>query len=195
MARQSNAPRFDATLMDAPSVLRAQRLMSTLQTGNADLFRGALDVLDWCVRQVQEGRRIASVDPAKNPDGIREFSSPFLEAARNDETDMPWAPRALHAEAFDRVVQLVENPPAPTQALLAELESRVAHLTEQLGDAEQARESRAALRRSQWTGELSTLQSQTDQPAPASATARLSAVANASALAVGLQRAARSRRK
>ena len=62
-------------------------------------------------------------------------------------------------------------------------------------DAEQARKERAAQRRSQWTGTLSTLQSQGDQSASPSATARLSAVANASMLAFALQGAARTRRK
>jgi hypothetical protein len=93
--------------------------MNTLHTGNADLFRGALDVLDWCVRQVQEGRRIASIDPTKSMDGVREFSSPLLEAARHEDLDDPWVPRVLllHGEAFDRVVQLIESPPEPTPAL------------------------------------------------------------------------------
>lgn len=91
--------------------------MNTLDTGNADLFRGALDVLDWCVRQVQEGRRIASVDPSKSMDGMREFSSPLLDAARHEDTGVPWAPRVLHGAAFDRVMQLVESPPEPTPAL------------------------------------------------------------------------------
>ena len=62
-------------------------------------------------------------------------------------------------------------------------------------DPDQARVARAARRRSQWTGSLTTLQSQVDPPAPSSAAARLRAVANASALATALQRAARSPRQ
>ncbi len=91
--------------------------MNTLHTGNADLFRGALDVLDWCVREVKEGRRIGSIDPSKNVDGVREFSSPLLDAARHEGMEEPWAPRVLHGEAFDRVVQLIESPAEPTPAL------------------------------------------------------------------------------
>jgi hypothetical protein len=117
MGRTAKAPRLDATLTDVSSVHRAQRLMNTLRTGNADLFRGALDVLDWCVREVRDGRLIGSIDPDKHVDGIREFSSPLLEAARHEHVDAPNAPRLLHGAAFDRVVQLIESPPEPTPAL------------------------------------------------------------------------------
>lgn len=58
-------------------------------------------------------------------------------------------------------------------------------------DADQARAQRAARRRRQWSGSLFTLQAQDAPVAPSSATARLGAVARASALATGLQRAAR----
>jgi transcriptional regulator with XRE-family HTH domain len=61
-------------------------------------------------------------------------------------------------------------------------------------DPEEARAERAAQRRRQWTGSLSTLQSQIDPSAPSSAAARLGAVANASVLAAGLQHASRSSR-
>ena len=61
-------------------------------------------------------------------------------------------------------------------------------------DPDQTRVARAARRRSQWTGSLTTLQSQVDPSAPSSASARLGAVAKASALAAGLQRAARAPR-
>ena len=61
-------------------------------------------------------------------------------------------------------------------------------------DAAKERAARAARRRDSWTGSLSTLQSQSEPSAPASAVARLGAVANASALATGLPRAARSPR-
>jgi uncharacterized protein (DUF1778 family) len=41
----------------------------------------------------------------------------LLEAARHEHVDAPNAPRVLHGEAFDRVVQLIESPPEPTPAL------------------------------------------------------------------------------
>jgi len=43
--------RLDTSVTDAPTVEKAQRLMAILETGNADLYRGALDVFDWCVRR------------------------------------------------------------------------------------------------------------------------------------------------
>lgn len=48
---------------------------------------------------------------------------------------------------------------------------------------------RAEQRRTRWTGEQSTLRQQAPPPAPASAVARLEAVADASRLAAGLRRA------
>ncbi|CAN5771497.1 hypothetical protein BH11GEM1_BH11GEM1_33780 [soil metagenome] len=62
MARPASAQRLDTSVSDTATVQKAQRLMSVLNTGNADLFRGALDVFDWCVRQVQEGRHIGAID-------------------------------------------------------------------------------------------------------------------------------------
>jgi transcriptional regulator with XRE-family HTH domain len=62
-------------------------------------------------------------------------------------------------------------------------------------DAAQARAERAARRRSSWTGSLALLESQAAPSAPSSASARLDAVAHTSALAVGLQRAARPPRR
>ena len=62
-------------------------------------------------------------------------------------------------------------------------------------DAAQARAERAARRRNSWTGTRSTLEAQVDPSAAASSAARLGAVANASALANALQRAARSPRR
>lgn len=57
-------------------------------------------------------------------------------------------------------------------------------------EAEAAR-IRAERRRAQWTGEQSTLSKQAPPPVSSSAVARLNAVARASRLAVGLQRAYR----
>ena len=59
-------------------------------------------------------------------------------------------------------------------------------------DSAPARAERAARRRNSWTGTLSALHAQAAPPAPSSSAARLRAVANASALATALQRAARS---
>jgi hypothetical protein len=113
MGRPSaGTPRLDASLTDPPTVQRAQRLMALLQAGNAELFRGALDILEWCVKQVREGRHIASLDETGDVARAREFSSPLLEAARQDDRRLE-----LHAEAFDRVTQLLEAPPQPTPAL------------------------------------------------------------------------------
>jgi transcriptional regulator with XRE-family HTH domain len=56
-------------------------------------------------------------------------------------------------------------------------------------------QARAARRRNSWTGTRSTLDAQVDPSAASSSAARLGAVANASALATALQRAARSPRR
>lgn len=109
MARSTMSARLDASVTDAPTVQKAQRLMALLHTGNADLFRGALDVLDWCVRQVQEGRHVASVDDRGGM--TRELSAPLLDAVRPPER------MELHAEAFDRVVEILQQPAEPTPAL------------------------------------------------------------------------------
>ena len=68
---------------------------------------------------------------------------------------------------------------------------RVAGKEEQ-GQADQARERRAALRRQSWSGSQSTLLSQPDPAAPELAAARLGAVASASILASALQHAKRT---
>lgn len=108
--------RLDASITDAPTFNKAQWLMATLQAGNADLFRGALDILDWCVREVQEGRRIASIDPQDDTTRARQFSTPLLEAARLHNR----AQRIeLHSEAFDQVVHIINHPSPPTDALRA----------------------------------------------------------------------------
>jgi transcriptional regulator with XRE-family HTH domain len=62
-------------------------------------------------------------------------------------------------------------------------------------DSAPARAERAARRRNSWTGTLSALHAQAAPPSPSSSAARLRAVANASALATALQRAARSPRQ
>lgn len=117
--RTSTAHRLDASVTDAPTVQKAQRLMAVLDAGNADLFRGALDVLDWCVRQVQEGRHIASV--MENGGVARELSTPLLDTARRHNRIV------LHTEAFDQVVKLLDRPAQPTPALRDLLAESYAH--------------------------------------------------------------------
>lgn len=107
----SGAVRLDTSVTDRPTVERAHRLMAMLHAGNTDLFRGALDVFEWCVHQVQEGRHIASLDESGDVARARELSTPLLEAARRHDRI------TLHAEAFDRVVTLLDAPPEPTPAL------------------------------------------------------------------------------
>lgn len=107
MAR-GTAKRLDTSVTDAPTVDKASRLMAMLDTGNADLFRGALDVFDWCVRQVREGRHIVATDDSGRS---IELATPLLEAARGRDRIV------LGAAAFDEVVRLVERAPAPTAEL------------------------------------------------------------------------------
>jgi hypothetical protein len=109
MARSATPYRLETSVTDAPTVQKAKRLMALLQTGNADLFRGALDILDWCVRQVLEGRHIASIDDRGGM--TRELSAPLLDAVRPTER------MVLHTEAFDRVVEILQQPSEPTPEL------------------------------------------------------------------------------
>lgn len=120
MARSTTTnPRLDTTVTDAPTIQLAHRLMDAFGVGNADLYRNALTLFEWCARQVQEGRHIASIN--ESGDVARELALPLLEAAR------PHGRLVLHPEAFDRVVELVERPATPTptlQALMAETHAR-----------------------------------------------------------------------
>lgn len=109
MGRTATARRLDTSVTDAATVQKATRLMGMLEAGNADLFRGALDVFDWCVRQVQEGRHIMATDDAGR--AAVELVTPLLEVAREHSRI------TLHADAFDTVARLVERPAQPTQAL------------------------------------------------------------------------------
>ena len=109
MARRASAQRLDTSVSDARTVQKAQRLMSVLNTGNADLYRGALDVFDWCVRQVQEGRHIGAIDESGHM--TRQLVTPLLEAARDHGRI------TLHSDAFDQIVQVLERPAEPTRAL------------------------------------------------------------------------------
>lgn len=110
MARSAAAPqRLDTSVTDAQTVQKAQRLMTALNTGNADLYRGALDVFDWCVQQVQEGRHIMATDENGQP--ARELVTPLLGAAREHRRIL------LHADAFNQIVEIFERPAEPTPAL------------------------------------------------------------------------------
>ena len=112
--------RLDTSVTDALTIQKAQRLMARLQVGNADLYRYALDALDWCVRQRQEGRQIASLGPTNTM--VRELSAPYLESAAVDD-------RVVHLDgaAFDQIVSLGDAntpPPAPLRTLMDEARAR-----------------------------------------------------------------------
>lgn len=109
MARSTAPERLDTSVTDGATIQKAKRLMSTLGTGNADLYRGALDVFDWCVRQVRMGRHIMATDETGG--APVELSTPLLEAARQSNRI------TLDAAAFDEFVRIRERPAEPTQAL------------------------------------------------------------------------------
>lgn len=109
MARSTSPKRLDTSVTDAPTVQKAKRLMRTLGTGNADLYRAAIDVFDWCVQQTRQGRHIMATDDSGRP--AVELWTPLLDAARASDRI------TLEAEAFDEVVRILERPGEPTQAL------------------------------------------------------------------------------
>lgn len=109
MARSTSPKRLDTSVTDAPTVRKATRLMSALGTGNADLYRAALDVFDWCVQQTKQGRHIMATDSSGRP--AIELWTPLLGAVKADDRI------TLDAEAFDEVVRILERPGKPTQAL------------------------------------------------------------------------------
>ncbi|HYW31099.1 MAG TPA: hypothetical protein VE869_06290 [Gemmatimonas sp.] len=90
--------------------------METLDAGNADLFRDALVLMDWWVREIRAGRRIVSVDAQEDILRGREFSTPLLDSAGTIDRERHIA---LHGVAFDQVVQILQRPPQPTAALRA----------------------------------------------------------------------------
>jgi|LakMenEpi03Aug12_release.lakeMendotaPanAssembly.Ray.scaffolds.fasta_scaffold78110_2 hypothetical protein len=103
------ARRLDASVSDAPTVELAHQLMTQLQVGNADLFRGALELLGWCVREVQDGRRIASVGALD--ESVREVTMPLLSPSRVQR-------RLVVSEAAAaQIAYLLEQPAAPPPAL------------------------------------------------------------------------------
>lgn len=108
---------------------------------------------------------------------------------------------AVRAAVSPRLISEFEQGKRPNVSLetalrllsLVGVSIRLSEVADSL-DVEKARAQRAARRRSEWSGSLSTLQNQVAPTAPSTATARLGAVARASALATGLQRAARKPR-
>ncbi len=110
MPRKAPSPtRLDTSVTDRPTIEQAHQLMAQLEIGNADLYRSAVELLGWCVREVREGRRIASVDDRGEP--VREVAMPVLTYARTRRR------LTVAEEALEQVVHLVEHPPAPTPAL------------------------------------------------------------------------------
>ncbi|MDQ8153692.1 MAG: DUF1778 domain-containing protein [Gemmatimonadota bacterium] len=100
--------RMEAHINDPAGVQQVERLRAVLGAGNAELLRESLQLLDWCVTQVREGRQIASVTDTGS---LRELSMPTLERARAQ------ARMQLPPEAFAQVTRLLDQPPAPTDAL------------------------------------------------------------------------------
>jgi len=88
------------------------RLMETLGTGNAELYRTALSVLEWCVLQAKRGRHVMATDDGGRP--AVELSTPLLDAVRTEARHIQ-----LEATAFDTVVRILDRPPEPTPALRA----------------------------------------------------------------------------
>lgn len=109
------AVRVEASLTDELDVERLNWLRDALgEAKSASLVREALVVYGWAVRQVLEGRRLASVDPEGRP--IQEFTTPLLERA----TWAAWArrePVKVSPEGLKRISRLVEDPPEPTEEL------------------------------------------------------------------------------
>jgi len=112
MGRTATLPaRLDTSVSDAPTIEQAHHLMAQLQIGNADLYRNALELLGWCVREVQDGRRIASLD--EDGANVREVTMPIMSPTRVNK-------HILVSEAgMQQIVHLLENPPEPTDALRA----------------------------------------------------------------------------
>jgi len=100
--------RLEATLNDPADVEQVERLQAVLKTGNAELIRNALQLMDWCVGQVRQGRQIASVTAEG---AVREFDMPVLERARTTSR------LSVSDAAYSRMMALIAYPPEPTPAL------------------------------------------------------------------------------
>ena len=104
----ATALRLEATLNDPTDIEQVERLQAVLRTGNADLIRNALQLMDWCVGQIRQGRHIASVT---EEGAVRELDMPVLERARSIDR------LRVTDAAYTRMMALIENPPEPTAAL------------------------------------------------------------------------------
>ena len=100
--------RLEAQISDPAGIQQVERLRALLGTGNSDLLRDSLQLMDWCVTQIRQGRQIASVTSAG---AVRELSMPTLERARAHDRLF------LDPDAFDQMVRLIDTPSAPTDAL------------------------------------------------------------------------------
>jgi hypothetical protein len=110
MARSAPPKRLDTSVTDAATLAQATRLMDTLDAGNAELYRAALSVFEWCVEQAKRGRHIMATDESGHP--AVELSTPHLDAVRRGSGQIQ-----LEATAFDAIVRILENPAEPTPAL------------------------------------------------------------------------------
>jgi len=104
----ATALRLEATFNDATEVEQVERLQAVLRTGNAELIRNALQLMDWCVSQVRQGRHIASV---ADDGAVREFDMPVLERARTTNRV------SVSDAAYSQMMALIEHPPEPTAGL------------------------------------------------------------------------------
>jgi hypothetical protein len=94
------ALRLEATLNDPADVEQVERLQAVLRTSNADLIRNALQLLDWCVGQIRQGRHIASV----TEDGaVRELDMPVFERARSTDR------LRVTDAAYSSMMQLIDS--------------------------------------------------------------------------------------
>ncbi len=109
MTKTAPAPRLDTSVSDGPTIEQAQRLMAHLGLGNADLYRTAVELLNWCVGEVGAGRRIASVDQEGR--SVREIAMPALNASRVQRR------LTVSEEGMQQITRLLAEPPEPTPAL------------------------------------------------------------------------------
>jgi transcriptional regulator with XRE-family HTH domain len=156
---------------------------------------------DEIVRKGIEGGRLrCQISCMTNsPPPLLTIASALREARRSRR--MSIAELAASAGVSPRLISEFEQGKRPNVSLETALRlltlvgvSLHLHDAAEPTDSASARAERAARRRNSWTGTRSTLDAHVDPSAASSSAARLGAVANASALATALQRAARSPR-
>lgn len=103
--------RIEATLPDgrASAILE---LADELGLTRSQLVDEALSLFMKVVLEVKRGRRVMTVDPAHQEPGC-ELATPTITA-------LEWAsspPLKLSPAAVEKMAQLIENPPAPSQFL------------------------------------------------------------------------------